>query len=171
MQLGLFDSNKADQPYFNLGIDDIDTPSHQALALEAAQQAVVLLKNEKNVLPLQPGLKIAIVGPHFNATDLLISNYHGSRCLDPSPKPGLPSPLSFFFRSSCQNMGTYPARTESSGLPLPSPPPLATNPNLHAPDQGPTPNLAAQFVFPATLSTLPAHGWDSGMRVPQEPRL
>jgi len=37
-------------------------------------------------LPLAAGagLKIAIVGPHFNATDLLISNYHGSRCLDPS---------------------------------------------------------------------------------------
>lgn len=80
MQLGLFDNNKADQPYFNLGLDDIDTPAHQQLALEAAQQALVLLKNDKGVLPLAPGAKIAIVGPHYNATQLLLSNYHGSRC-------------------------------------------------------------------------------------------
>jgi beta-glucosidase-like glycosyl hydrolase len=90
MELGLFDANKAKQPYFNLGIADIDTPEHRQLALEAAQQAVVLLKNEAGTLPLAAGSKIAVVGPHYNATELLISNYHGSRCLDASPKPGVP---------------------------------------------------------------------------------
>ena len=90
MELGLFDSNKDKQPYFNLGIADIDTPAHQQLAHEAAQQAVVLLKNEGGTLPLKAGAKIAVVGPHFNASQLLISNYHGSRCLDPNPKPGVP---------------------------------------------------------------------------------
>jgi beta-D-xylosidase 4 len=29
-----------------------------------------------------------VIGPHFNATDLLLSNYHGSRCLDPLPATG-----------------------------------------------------------------------------------
>ena len=38
MKLGLLDRNKEQQPYFNYGIDDIDTTSHQQLALEAAQQ-------------------------------------------------------------------------------------------------------------------------------------
>lgn len=80
MELGLFDSNKEAQPYFGLGLDDIDTPEHQTLALEAAQQAVVLLKNDGDVLPLAKGAKVAVIGPHFNATQLLISNYHGSRC-------------------------------------------------------------------------------------------
>lgn len=79
LRLGLFDP-KADQPYFQLGGDVIDSPAHQALALEAAQQAIVLLKNEGNVLPLKAGGKVAVVGPHFNATDVMISNYHGSRC-------------------------------------------------------------------------------------------
>ena len=55
MELGLFDNNKAKQPYFNLGIDTIDAAEHQQLALEAAQQAVVLLKNEKSTLPLKQG--------------------------------------------------------------------------------------------------------------------
>jgi beta-glucosidase-like glycosyl hydrolase len=88
MLLGLFDNDKDAQPYFNLGIGDIDTSAHRQLALEAAQQAVVLLKNDGGLLPLTPGAKnIAIIGPHFNATELLIANYHGSRCLDP-PTPG-----------------------------------------------------------------------------------
>ena len=90
MLLGLFDNDKDSQPYFNLGVDHIDTPEHQNLALEAARQTVVLLKNGEGLLPLgQKGAKnIAIVGPHFNATQLLLSNYHGSRCLD----PGMPGP-------------------------------------------------------------------------------
>ena len=88
MELGLFDNDKAEQPYFNLGIDDIDTVEHRKIALEAAQQAIVLLKNDAHTLPLARGSNIAIIGPHFNATELLISNYHGSRCLDASPTPG-----------------------------------------------------------------------------------
>ena len=71
MLLGLFDNDKPSQPYFNLGIEDIDTPAHQQLALEAAQQSIVLLKNDAQTLPLKPGSNIAIVGPHFNATQLL----------------------------------------------------------------------------------------------------
>jgi len=78
MKLGLFD-NKAEQPYFNYGIDKIDSAEHQQLALEASKQSIVLLKN-KGVLPLKPGKSIAVVGPHMNATEALISNYHGSRC-------------------------------------------------------------------------------------------
>lgn len=37
LKLGLFDP-KADQPYFQLGGDVIDSPAHQQLAHEAAQQ-------------------------------------------------------------------------------------------------------------------------------------
>lgn len=90
MMLGLFDSDKDTQPYFKLGIDDIDTAEHRTLAYEAAQQSIVLLQNKGGLLPLKKsGNKIAVVGPHVNATDLLLSNYHGSRCLDPNTKgPG-----------------------------------------------------------------------------------
>ena len=63
MRLGLFD-DKAAQPYFALGIDDIDTEEHRQLAREAALQSIVLLKNEGGVLPLAPGGKLAVVGPH-----------------------------------------------------------------------------------------------------------
>ena len=54
MRLGLFDDGKASDKYFTLGSEAIDSPAHQQLALEAAQQSIVLLKNEGQLLPLQP---------------------------------------------------------------------------------------------------------------------
>jgi beta-glucosidase len=41
---------------------DFDTPAHRALAQEAAEQAVVLLKNDGDLLPLSPDIRIAVVG-------------------------------------------------------------------------------------------------------------
>ncbi|MFE5656048.1 glycoside hydrolase family 3 C-terminal domain-containing protein [Streptomyces sp. NPDC056517] len=41
---------------------DFDTPAHRALAQEAAEQAVVLLKNSGDLLPLAPGTRLAVVG-------------------------------------------------------------------------------------------------------------
>ncbi|MCX5424022.1 glycoside hydrolase family 3 C-terminal domain-containing protein [Streptomyces sp. NBC_00078] len=40
---------------------EFDTPHHRALAQEAAEQAVVLLKND-GLLPLAPGTRLAVVG-------------------------------------------------------------------------------------------------------------
>jgi len=88
MRLGLFDDGKASDKYFTLGSEAIDSPAHQQLALEAAQQSIVLLKNEGQLLPLQPGQTLAVIGPHFNATEVLLSNYHGSRCVDAKSGPG-----------------------------------------------------------------------------------
>ncbi|GHH86977.1 glycoside hydrolase family 3 C-terminal domain-containing protein [Streptomyces capitiformicae] len=41
---------------------DFDTPAHRDLAQEAAEQAVVLLKNEGGLLPLSGDTRIAVVG-------------------------------------------------------------------------------------------------------------
>ncbi|MFC9948736.1 glycoside hydrolase family 3 C-terminal domain-containing protein [Streptomyces pratensis] len=57
--LGEFDPEL--DPYAR--VDDLDTEEHRALALEAAEQAVVLLKND-GLLPLEPaeGRTVAVVG-------------------------------------------------------------------------------------------------------------
>jgi len=52
----------------------IDTPAHQALALKAAIESLVLLKND-GTLPLRPNVKIALVGPLATATRVLRGNY------------------------------------------------------------------------------------------------
>ncbi|WP_349257716.1 glycoside hydrolase family 3 N-terminal domain-containing protein [Povalibacter sp.] len=60
--IGLFDN-----PYRSLDAaretTAIGTPAHRALARDAARRSIVLLKNEKNVLPLQKSARIALIGP------------------------------------------------------------------------------------------------------------
>ena len=83
-RLGLFDD-----PYVDLDYAErtVNGPEHRALALEAAKKVVVLLKNEKNTLPLDLSkLKtIAVIGP--NAADVHLGGYsrdplHGVSILD-----------------------------------------------------------------------------------------
>jgi beta-glucosidase len=52
----------------------IGTPAHRALALKAAEESLVLLRND-GVLPLRPGQRIAVVGPLADATRVLRGNY------------------------------------------------------------------------------------------------
>ena len=52
----------------------IGTAEHRALALEAAEKSLVLLKND-GVLPLKPGARIAVIGPLADGTRVLRGNY------------------------------------------------------------------------------------------------
>ena len=56
----------------------IGSPAHGALALESAVKSLVLLKND-GVLPLKPGARIALIGPHGDATRVLRGNYSSER--------------------------------------------------------------------------------------------
>ena len=79
LRLGMFDS-AASQPYTKLGMESVSTPAHQALALEAAQQGIVLLKNDGATLPLPKASPptLAVLGPTANATDVMQGNYYGN---------------------------------------------------------------------------------------------
>lgn len=67
-QLGLFENPFADPEE----ADRVnDSPEHRALAREAAQKAIVLLKNEGDLLPLSKSIKsIAVIGPLANTVRL-----------------------------------------------------------------------------------------------------
>jgi beta-glucosidase len=43
------------------------SPAHRALARQAAIESIVLLKNERDTLPLSPGQRIAVIGPLADA--------------------------------------------------------------------------------------------------------
>ncbi|MEU1126109.1 glycoside hydrolase family 3 C-terminal domain-containing protein [Streptomyces sp. NPDC005899] len=83
--LGEFDPDL--DPYARTG--DLDTPEHRALALEAAEQAVVLLKNEDGLLPLEPreDRTVAVVGLLADACKL--DWYSGSLLHRSTPLDGL----------------------------------------------------------------------------------
>lgn len=52
-------------PYNKLGPDVIDSPAHRLLALKTAQESIVLLANEKHLLPLDKNKikTLAVIGP------------------------------------------------------------------------------------------------------------
>jgi beta-glucosidase len=78
VRLGMFDPPEL-VPWTKLSLADNDTPGHRALALQAARESIVLLKNERNVLPLTTRAKtIAVIGPTADALDILLGNYNGT---------------------------------------------------------------------------------------------
>ncbi|MFH9088370.1 glycoside hydrolase family 3 C-terminal domain-containing protein [Streptomyces sp. NPDC017673] len=64
-----------------------DTPAHRELAREAAEQAVVLLKNDDGLLPLAPGTRIAVVG--LLADECKLDWYSGTLIHRSTPLEGL----------------------------------------------------------------------------------
>jgi beta-glucosidase len=77
MQLGLFD-DPSKNPYNKISADVIGSKKHQALALQAARESMVLLKNENHFLPFnQKNIKsIAVVGINSNNTEF--GSYSGN---------------------------------------------------------------------------------------------
>ena len=78
-ELGLFDPIE-DQPLWKLGAADIGTTEAAELNLKAAQSSIVLLQNPSTVLPLARGLRLAVIGPHGNASAALIQHDTGLIC-------------------------------------------------------------------------------------------
>jgi beta-glucosidase len=75
MKLGFFDPAT---PWDELGDEMVEADAHVALAREAAQKSVVMLKNENNILPLSPDLRMLyVVGPQADNTGVLYGNYNG----------------------------------------------------------------------------------------------
>ncbi|KAK9110797.1 hypothetical protein Sjap_018857 [Stephania japonica] len=85
MRLGLFDGNPAKGKFGMLGPQNVCSEEHKELALEAARQSIVLLKNEQSILPLSiDGItrikSIGVIGPIANNSAELLGDYSGYPC-------------------------------------------------------------------------------------------
>jgi beta-glucosidase len=77
MRLGMFDPPEM-VSYAQTPDSEIDSPAHRALALKAAQESLVLLKND-GTLPFGPQVKkIAVIGPLAESVTVLHGNYAGT---------------------------------------------------------------------------------------------
>ena len=82
MKLGLFDGTERN-PYTRISPSVIGSKEHQQIALDAARECIVLLKNKNNMLPLNVNKvkSIAVVG--INAGKCEFGDYSGAPVVDP----------------------------------------------------------------------------------------
>jgi len=78
LKLGFFDPTAA-VPFSSYGADSVHTAGHIRQARRLAAESMVLLKNDRNILPLQKDslASLMIVGPNSFSFDALAGNYHG----------------------------------------------------------------------------------------------
>jgi beta-glucosidase len=76
-------------PYADIGMDQVDSSAHRQLALQAALESIVLLKNEHGTLPLRADARFAVIGPNADTLETLEANYHGTARAPVTPLAGL----------------------------------------------------------------------------------
>lgn len=76
-ELGMFDPASR-VPWSGIPYSIVDSEPHRKQALRVAQESMTLLKNEKNILPLNKTLRtVAVIGANANDSVMLWANYNG----------------------------------------------------------------------------------------------
>lgn len=89
IKLGMFDPPEM-VPFSKYNMKMVNSKKNQKLALEAARKSIVLLKNEKNLLPLKKNIKtIAVIGPNSDDEEVLLGNYNGTPLNPVTPLKGI----------------------------------------------------------------------------------
>jgi beta-glucosidase len=84
-RLGMFDPPES-YAYGRIPVSEVNSAEHRKLALRAAREAIVLLKNDRGFLPLsQNTRRIAVIGPTAELVQSLQGNYNGT-----PPDPAFP---------------------------------------------------------------------------------
>ncbi len=91
-KLGLYDPPER-VPFNKILFSVVDSPKHRALARQAAREAIILLKNEKKLLPLDQNKisKVAVIGPLADVA--LLGGYTGKYSHAVSPLEGIEEAL------------------------------------------------------------------------------
>lgn len=77
-ELGMLDP-KSSVHWNTIPYSVVDSEDHKKQAVKMAQKSIVLMKNEKNILPLSRNIKkIAVVGPNADDGLMQLGNYNGT---------------------------------------------------------------------------------------------
>lgn len=79
LKLGMFEE-EGTVPFDSIGYEQVDTEENRSLNLEIARKSLVLLKNEKDLLPLDLNKikSIGVIGPNADSRKALVGNYEGT---------------------------------------------------------------------------------------------
>jgi beta-glucosidase len=102
-------------PYASIGMDQVDSAQHRQLALQAALESIVLLKNAQGTLPFKRDAKLAVIGPNADTLETLEANYHGTARAPVTPLEGLRQ------RFGAQNISYAQGAPIAQGVPVPIP--------------------------------------------------
>ncbi|KAJ6307117.1 hypothetical protein OIU78_022240 [Salix suchowensis] len=93
MRLGLFNGDPTGQQFGNIGPDQVCSQENQMLALDAARDGIVLLKNSAGLLPLSKSktMSLAVIDPNADSVQTLLGNYAGPPCKFVTPLRALQS--------------------------------------------------------------------------------
>jgi beta-glucosidase len=88
-KLGMFDPPDR-VPFSKILYSENDSDEHRKIALTAARESIVLLKNEGGILPLKSSVrKIAVIGPSADDPIALLGNYNGFSQKQVTPLEGI----------------------------------------------------------------------------------
>ena len=135
-RLGMFDASMV-RPR-------MDAKAAGALALRAAGESLVLLKNRAGLLPLRPGTRVAVIGPDADALSVLEGNYHGTARDPVTPLDGMRRQF------GAQRVSYAQGATLADGVPVPIP-----STALRA-GQGDAVGLTGEYFRGTVLSGKPA---------------
>ncbi len=96
MKLGMFDPSQQ-VPFSSIPYSEVGSAEHGDLALRAARESMVLLKNENHFLPLDPAKHptVAVVGPLAASRLALEGNYNGAPLHPILPIDGIESEFGY----------------------------------------------------------------------------
>lgn len=88
-RLGMFKPDD-EVPYAQIPYEVVNSPEHRLLALRAAQESIILLKNDDDFLPLTKDTgSIAVIGPNADDVLSLLGNYNGTPINAVTPLEGI----------------------------------------------------------------------------------
>ena len=83
----------------------LESEANQALALKAAQESIVLMKNEGNLLPISTDKKVALIGPYADA--IMLGDYSGTPTYTTTPFQAFAKKMNFEVNDGTTNFLDY----------------------------------------------------------------